>query len=174
VEQGDVPGGYSTSRQGPIPERAWRMAAVVAACLLAAICGYRWAMPVDSQSIGMQVTGPLMATLLIVIAWRDCFLFARPSAGFRKRVVICVTLGMFLRSLLSYVLVFLLVALAERVPAVWPAAGGWPGGWAFGMAGLVAGALMGAAIGWLLRILIGPLVTIWYVAEPRTPAAAES
>jgi hypothetical protein len=148
------------------------MAAGVTACILAAICAYRWAMPVDAHSIGMQVTVPLMGTFLIVIAWRDCFLFSRPCAGFRERIVICVTFGMFLRSLLSYLLVYLLVALAEGVPAVWPAAGGWPGGWAFGMAGLVVGALMGAAIGWALRGLIGPLVTMWYVAEPRTPAAA--
>jgi hypothetical protein len=172
VDQGDGPGGSPTSRPGPISERAWRMAAGLTACVLAPICAYRWAVPVDGRSLGLllegllQVTGPMMGAFLIILAWREYLRFARPCEGFRERRFIILTWRMCLRYFLAFLLVYLLVALAEAVPAVGAAAGGWPGAWPLGVAGLVVGALAGAASGWLLRLLMGPLVTAWYVAEP--------
>ena len=138
------------------------MAAGVTACIPAVICAYRWAMPGDSRSLGMQLTGPLMGAILISSAWRLRLEFARPNAGFRKRTVILLTWGVFLRGCLALLVIYLLVDLVEAVPAA-----DWPGGWALGAAGLVVGALAGAAGGWLQYLIAGPLVTMWYAAEPR-------
>jgi hypothetical protein len=168
VVQGDVASGSPTSGPGPIPGREWRIAAGLAASILAVICAYRWAMPGDSRSLGMQVTRPAMGAILIIFAWRGRLDFARPNAGFRKRQVIFLTWRLFLRGCLACLVVYLLVELAESVPA-----GDWPGGWALGVAGLVVGAVAGAASGWLQYLLAGSLVTAWYAAEPRSAVEAD-
>jgi hypothetical protein len=168
VVQVDVASSSPASGPGPIRGRDWRIAAGLAACILGVICAYRWAMPGNSRSLGMQLTGPLMGTILISSAWHWRLEFERPNAGFRKRTALILTWGVFLRACLALLVVYLLVELVEAVPAA-----DWPGGWALGAAGLVVGALAGAASGWLQYLIAGPLVTMWYAAEPRAAVEAD-